>query len=92
MKYLIVGLGNIGMIYKNTRHNIGFHVVEAFSKKEGVDFKKKIKMKGCLAKVQIKEDDVYLLKPTTFMNDSGISVKRCKKYFGIENKKSERGF
>src|SRR5690554_4908512 len=72
-KYLIVGLGNIGSEYVNTRHNIGFKVVDYIAKKEGVPFDT-VKL-GDLAKLTIKGRTVFLLKPNTYMNLSGKAVK-----------------
>lgn len=72
-KYLIVGLGNIGSEYVNTRHNIGFKVVDYIAKKEGAPFDT-VKL-GDLAKLTIKGRTVFLLKPNTYMNLSGKAVK-----------------
>lgn len=85
MKYLIAGLGNIGLEYKDTRHNIGFEILEMFSEKKGWEFKKKNKLHGFLAKGKIDEDSVYLLKPTTYMNESGRAVKACRDYFKVDD-------
>ena len=71
-KFLIVGLGNIGSEYKNTRHNIGFDVVDYLAKEEGVTFSE-----GRLADVaqlKIKGKPIVLIKPTTYMNLSGKAV------------------
>ena len=72
MKYLIVGLGNPGIKYKNTRHNIGFKVVEAFAEERKATFET-IKL-GEVAKAKWKGRQVLLLKPSTFMNLSGKAV------------------
>src|SRR5690554_946255 len=72
MKYLIVGLGNPGVKYENTRHNIGFKVVEAFAKEREATFET-IKL-GDVAKAKWKGRHVILLKPSTFMNLSGKAV------------------
>jgi PTH1 family peptidyl-tRNA hydrolase len=72
MKYLIVGLGNPGPKYENTRHNIGFKVVEAFAEERKVVFET-IKL-GDVAKAKWKGRTVILLKPSTFMNLSGKAV------------------
>lgn len=73
MSILIVGLGNIGEKYEDTRHNIGFSVVEAVARKKGVDFQSGKLVR--VAKFQHSGQTVYLLKPTTFMNLSGDAVK-----------------
>ncbi len=72
-KFLIVGLGNIGAEYSNTRHNIGFKIVGFFAKKEGIPFQT-VKL-GDLAVCKIKGRSVFLLKPNTYMNLSGKAVK-----------------
>ncbi len=72
MKYLIVGLGNPGAKYENTRHNIGFKVVEEFAKMRDAEFT--TQKHGELAEAKWKGRSVLLLKPNTFMNLSGKAV------------------
>ncbi|PZR23538.1 MAG: aminoacyl-tRNA hydrolase [Flavobacterium psychrophilum] len=72
-KYLIVGLGNIGAEYVNTRHNIGFKVVDRIAQQEGVSFE--TAKLGSLAKVSVKGRTLFLLKPNTYMNLSGKAIK-----------------
>ena len=72
-KFLIVGLGNIGETYKNTRHNIGFSVLDSLAAKSGVQFE--TKKLGDLAQYQVKGRTFLLLKPSTYMNLSGKAVK-----------------
>ena len=72
-KFLIVGLGNIGAEYVNTRHNIGFKIVDFFAKKEGVSFE--TAKLGSLAEYKYKGRTFLLLKPNTYMNLSGKAVK-----------------
>ncbi|WP_291100500.1 MULTISPECIES: aminoacyl-tRNA hydrolase [unclassified Flavobacterium] len=72
-KFLIVGLGNIGAEYVNTRHNIGFKIVDFFAKKEGINFET-VKL-GSLAEYKFKGRTFLLLKPNTYMNLSGKAVK-----------------
>ncbi len=72
-KFLIVGLGNIGAEYVNTRHNIGFKIVDFLAKKEGILFET-VKL-GALAEFKIKGRTFLLLKPNTYMNLSGKAVK-----------------
>lgn len=72
-KFLIVGLGNIGAEYVNTRHNIGFKIVDFFAKKEGLNFET-VKL-GSLAEYKFKGRTFLLLKPNTYMNLSGKAVK-----------------
>lgn len=72
-KFLIVGLGNIGSEYVNTRHNIGFKVLDFLAKKEGLTFET-VKL-GALAQYRFKGRTFLLLKPNTYMNLSGKAVK-----------------
>ncbi len=72
-KFLIVGLGNIGAEYVNTRHNIGFKIVDFLAKKEGIQFET-VKL-GSLAEYKFKGRTFFLLKPNTYMNLSGKAVK-----------------
>lgn len=72
-KFLIVGLGNIGSEYVNTRHNIGFKVLDFLAKKEGLSFET-VKL-GALAQYKFKGRTFLLLKPNTYMNLSGKAVK-----------------
>ncbi|MES2853624.1 MAG: aminoacyl-tRNA hydrolase [Bacteroidota bacterium] len=72
-KFLIVGLGNIGAEYVNTRHNIGFKVVDFLARKEGISFET-VKL-GSLAQYKFKGKTFFLLKPNTYMNLSGKAVK-----------------
>ena len=72
-KFLIVGLGNIGSEYANTRHNIGFKVLDYLAQKEGISFQT-VKL-GEVAELKIKGRTLLLLKPNTYMNLSGKAVK-----------------
>jgi PTH1 family peptidyl-tRNA hydrolase len=72
-KFLIVGLGNIGAEYVNTRHNIGFKILDHFAKKESISFQ--TAKLGDVAEFKIKGRTLLLLKPNTYMNLSGKAVK-----------------
>ena len=72
MKYLIVGLGNIGEEYKNTRHNIGFIILDALARASNVSFSDK--RYGFVAEMKYAGKIFILLKPNTFMNLSGRAV------------------
>jgi peptidyl-tRNA hydrolase, PTH1 family len=72
MKYLIVGLGNIGDEYKNTRHNIGFTVLDAMAVASNSSFTDK--RYGAVCQLRYKGRDLILLKPSTYMNLSGNAV------------------
>ena len=84
-KFLIVGLGNIGIEYVNTRHNIGFKIVDFLAKKEAVDFQT-VKL-GSVATCRIKGKTLLLLKPNTYMNLSGKAIQYCmeKEKIALEN-------
>ena len=73
MKYLIVGLGNIGPEYRNTRHNIGFKVLDAFAEVSNISFS--TQRYGDIAQVRVKNKVLVLLKPSTYMNLSGEAVR-----------------
>ncbi len=71
-KYLIVGLGNIGAEYVNTRHNIGFKAVDFMANEAGATFET-VKL-GALTEIKVKNKILLLLKPNTYMNLSGKAV------------------
>ena len=73
MKYLIVGLGNIGSEYDYTRHNIGFMIVDHIASKLAVSFEDR--RYGFVGKCRVKNAEMILLKPTTYMNLSGNAVR-----------------
>ncbi len=73
MKYLIVGLGNIGDEYRETRHNIGFMVLDALAKASNIVFKDG--RYGATASLSVKGRQLVLLKPSTYMNLSGNAVR-----------------
>lgn len=73
MKYLIVGLGNIGSEYDGTRHNIGFRVLDALAKASNLVFEDK--RYGAVTTLSVKGQQLILLKPSTYMNLSGNAVR-----------------
>jgi PTH1 family peptidyl-tRNA hydrolase len=73
MKYLIAGLGNIGSEYKNTRHNIGFMILDALSEASNVVFADR--RYGAVAEMRLKNKQLVLLKPSTYMNLSGNAIR-----------------
>ncbi len=73
MKYLIAGLGNIGPEYQNTRHNIGFMTLDAFAKASNVVFTDK--RYGFISELRVKNKQLVLLKPSTYMNLSGNAIR-----------------
>ena len=78
---LIVGLGNPGLEYKNTRHNVGFYYIDLFANKYNATFKEKYN--GLYSKIKINNEDIILLKPLTYMNLSGESVIKFVNYYKI---------
>lgn len=72
MKYLITGLGNIGGEYANTRHNIGFMILDAFSKASNFLFQDK--RYGFIGETKYKGRQIYCLKPSTYVNLSGRAI------------------
>ncbi len=81
---LFVGLGNPGSKYLGTRHNIGFMALERLAKKESANFKKIEKLNGLIADIGVGEKKIRLLLPTTYMNESGRSIKAALNWFGLE--------
>lgn len=78
---LITGLGNPGMKYDKTRHNAGFWFVDELARRYGGTFKVESRFSGECCKVDIAGMPVWLLKPTTFMNRSGLSAKQLVSFF-----------
>ena len=82
---LLVGLGNPGSSYTNTRHNIGFKIIDAINAHFKLS-KQKPKFKGLLTTGNIDEKKIYAIKPLTFMNNSGTAIKELIDYFKIDAK------
>lgn len=80
---LIVGLGNPGADYAQTRHNAGFWFVDLLAERHGGQFKVESKFHGQVCRINIQGRECWLLKPTTFMNRSGLSVSSLANYFKI---------
>ncbi|MNT13557.1 Peptidyl-tRNA hydrolase [compost metagenome] len=80
--YLIVGLGNPEDEYANTRHNMGFDAINKIAKKFKISVNKN-KFDGIYGKGTIGNEEVILLKPQTFMNDSGKSIRQVMNFFKI---------
>jgi PTH1 family peptidyl-tRNA hydrolase len=81
---LIVGLGNPGPEYTETRHNAGFWFVEELAAANGAQFRAEKKFHGDVAKINIAGRDIWLLKPQTFMNRSGQAIKSLSSFYRIE--------
>ncbi len=82
MKYLIVGLGNIGDEYRGTRHNIGFRILDAFAEASNISFS--TERYGDVAHMSLKNKQLTLLKPSTYMNLSGNAVRYWKEKENID--------
>ncbi len=81
--FIIAGLGNPGKEYENTRHNAGFMVLDALADKLGADISEK-KHKALCGRAVIGGQKVILLKPQTFMNSSGESIRAAADYYKVE--------
>ena len=82
--FLIVGLGNPGKEYAGTRHNIGFEAVDYIADKYNIELNR-IKFKGIFGEGMINGKKVILLKPTTYMNLSGYSIREVVNFYKIPN-------
>ena len=83
IEYVITGLGNPGLEYENTRHNAGFMVLDELAKQLGEDINR-LRFKGKTAEVTIEGKRCLLLKPTTFMNNSGEAVVQALEFYKID--------
>ncbi len=79
---IVVGLGNSGTRYQDTRHNAGFITVDKFAEKNGVKIDR-IKFKSLVTTCSIGEKKVLLMKPSTFMNNSGLAVTEAMNFYKI---------
>lgn len=86
MDYIIVGLGNPGLKYRHTRHNMGFLALDSLAKSLGVRFNKK-RFQGITGECRIGEKQVLLLKPYTFMNLSGDAVAEAMQFFKLPSER-----
>lgn len=82
--FLIVGLGNPGKEYENTRHNIGFKVIDNIASEYNIDINRQ-KFKGICGEGFIENQKVILLKPTTYMNLSGESIREVVDFYKLSN-------
>ncbi len=82
--FLIVGLGNPGKEYEDTRHNIGFKVIDNIAKEYNIEINRQ-KFKGVYGEGFINNKKVMILKPTTYMNLSGESVREVVDFYNLEN-------
>jgi len=80
---LIVGLGNPGPEHQSTRHNAGFWFVDLLAQRHGGEFRDYRKYSGETARVSIGGEEIVLLKPTTYMNRSGLSIRQVSDFYKI---------
>lgn len=80
---IIVGLGNPGPKYKNNRHNVGFTVIDQLGGQFAAIFKRSLFLNAFLAQITIAGQSVILIKPRTFMNNSGTCVKKVLSRYGV---------
>ncbi len=80
---LIVGLGNPGSQYEDTRHNAGFWFVDLLAQRFGAAFKPESRFHGASCRIQVSGKECWLLKPSTFMNRSGQSASSLARYYKI---------
>lgn len=83
---IIIGLGNPGEKYGNTRHNIGFRILDKIAKKLEVTFRLKKDFKAEVAEIDFNNTVVKLIKPQTFMNDSGQAVVKIKNFYKVSSR------
>jgi peptidyl-tRNA hydrolase, PTH1 family len=81
---LVVGLGNVGAQYANTRHNVGFMVVDALATKQGVSFRSEPRFFADVCKITVNGHAVLLVKPTTYMNLSGKAVASLVQFYKLD--------
>ncbi|EKE07767.1 MAG: hypothetical protein ACD_17C00525G0003 [uncultured bacterium] len=83
-EWLVVGLGNLGSFYDETRHNVGFEALDLLARKYNLSFQSKSDLKGLIAKGTLGGASVLMLKPQTYMNLSGHAVVAVMNYYKIE--------
>lgn len=82
--FLIVGLGNIGKQYEHTRHNVGFDIIDLIGDRYNIPINRE-KFKGMYGEGNINGEKIILLKPSTYMNLSGESVREVASFYKIKN-------
>lgn len=83
VEYIIAGLGNPGMQYEGTRHNAGYMVIDNFAQKHGFDIKR-MKFKSLCGDVSVAGKHCVVLKPTTYMNNSGQAITEAMNYYKLD--------
>src|SRR5574344_1771035 len=82
---LVVGLGNPGKEYENTRHNIGYELADMFAKKYNCSFRTERKFEADIFDIKINGEKVIVAKPLTYMNLSGNAVKKIVDFYNINS-------
>lgn len=80
---LVVGLGNPGKKYEGNRHNVGFMSIDRLADRNGISVNK-LKFKSIIGEGRIGYEKIILMKPMTYMNNSGIAVMECANYYNID--------
>lgn len=83
VEYIIAGLGNTGLQYEGTRHNAGFIVMDTLAQKKSIEIKK-LKFKSLCADVSLAEKHCVLLKPSTYMNNSGQAITEAMNFYKLD--------
>lgn len=84
--WAVVGLGNPGFRYRWNRHNIGFHAVDLLANVHRIKLKHDRLIPALIGRTRIHGEDIIVLKPTTYMNRSGMAVKGLQEFYGISSK------
>ena len=84
---LIFGQGNPGIEYENTKHNISWSILDFFAESNSISFQEKSKFFAYTAEINTQNDKILLIKPTTFYNDTGKSLREIKDFYKIPNEK-----
>lgn len=82
MDYIIVGIGNPGRQYEETRHNIGWVALDAFAKKQGAKINR-IRFHALCAETAVNGKKILLMKPQTYVNNSGLAVTQARDYYNV---------
>ncbi len=80
--YIIAGLGNPGTQYESTKHNVGFKALDVIAKELGVEVNK-LKFRGLIAETRYAGEKIYLVKPQTYMNNSGDSIREIMNFYKV---------
>lgn len=80
---IVIGLGNPGRKYENTRHNVGFRVADALAARRAVDFRRSWRSRALIASFRLDTEEVKVVKPLTYMNNSGTCVVAVLRKYGL---------